>query len=100
MKALGVLAMAMMMGAAPPPPSAPEGFPVRGETGHHCNAAKAKKLVGRKRSPTVEREALRLSGAGSVRWIPIGSMVTMDFRSDRLNLHLDRKGRILSVNCG
>jgi hypothetical protein len=99
MKALGVLAMAMTIGAAPPP-SPPETFPVRGETGHHCDAAKAKKLVGRKRSPAAEREALRLSGAAMVRWIPIGTMVTMDFRPDRLNLHLDRKGRILSVNCG
>ena len=100
MMVLGVLAMAMTIGAASPPPSAPEIYPVRGESGRHCDAAKAKKLVGRKRSPAVEREALRRSGAAIVRWIPIGTMVTMDFRRDRLNLHLDRKGRILSVNCG
>jgi hypothetical protein len=48
----------------------------------------------------VEAEALRLSGAGTVRWIPMGAMVTMDYRADRLNLRLDRKGRILGVSCG
>ncbi|MEA3002964.1 MAG: hypothetical protein QOH81_1752 [Sphingomonadales bacterium] len=100
MKALGVLAMAMTIGAAPPPPAAPDAYPVRGETGHKCDAARAKKLVGRKRSPRVEAEALRLSGGGTVRWIPMGAMVTMDYRADRLNLRLDRKGRILGVSCG
>jgi hypothetical protein len=90
---LGMLAMAI--GAAPP-----ETYPVHGDSGHVCNAAKAKKLIGRKRSPGAETEALRLTGAGSVRWIPMGAMVTMDYRPDRLNLRLDRKGRILSANCG
>ena len=92
---VGMLAMAMILGAAPP-----ESYPVHGDSGHSCNAAKAKKLVGRKRSPSVEAEALRLSGAGTVRWIPMGSMVTMDYRPDRLNLRLDAQGRILSANCG
>jgi hypothetical protein len=90
---LGLLAMAI--GAAPP-----ETYPVHGDSGHVCNAAKAKKLIGRKRSPGAEAEALRLTGAGSVRWIPMGAMVTMDYRPDRLNLRLDRKGRIRSANCG
>jgi hypothetical protein len=96
---LGVLAMAMTIGAGPPP-APPETYPVRGETGRRCDAAKAKRLVGRKRSPRVEAEALRLSGAAIVRWIPPGTMVTMDYRADRLDLRVDGKGRILSVSCG
>jgi hypothetical protein len=95
MMLLGALAMAMTIGGSPP-----ETYPVHGDSGHVCNAAKAKKLVGRKRSAATEAEALRLSGAASVRWIPPNTMVTMDYRPDRLNLRLDRKGRILSVNCG
>jgi hypothetical protein len=47
-----------------------------------------------------EREALRLSGAGIVRWIAKGAMVTMDYRPDRLDLRLDGKGRIVKVECG
>jgi hypothetical protein len=99
MMVLGVLAMAMTIGAAPPQ-TGPAIYPARAESGHRCDAAKARALIGRKRSPAVEREALRLSGAARVRWIPPGTMVTMDYRPDRLNLHLDRKGRIVSVNCG
>jgi hypothetical protein len=96
---LGVLAMAMTIEATPPQTGF-EAYPVRGESGHHCDAAKAKALIGRKRSPAVERAALRLSGAAAVRWIPAGAMVTMDYRPERLNLRLDRRGRILGVNCG
>ena len=97
MMLLGVLAMTI---GATPPQTGFEAYPVRGESGHHCKAVTAKKLVGRKRSPGAEREALRLSGAAVVRWIPVGTMVTMDYRPDRLDLRLDRKGRILSVSCG
>ena len=95
MKALGLLAIASTIAAAPP-----GGYPVRSETGHRCDAGKAKALIGRMRSPAVEREVLRISGAGIARWIRPGSMVTMDYRPDRLNLHVDRRGRILKVNCG
>jgi len=92
---LSAMAVAMTIGAAPP-----ETYPVHGDTGHVCNAAKAKTLVGRKRSPAVEAQALHLTGAGSVRWIRPGMMVTMDYRPDRLNLRVDGKGKILSANCG
>ncbi|HEY1605193.1 MAG TPA: I78 family peptidase inhibitor [Allosphingosinicella sp.] len=96
MKISGLLAAALALGAAAPP----NAYPVRGDTGHRCDAGKAKMLAGRMRSPAVEREALRLSGAGIVRWIAKGAMVTMDYRPDRLDLRLDGKGRIVKVDCG
>ena len=95
MNALGPLAMAMVVAAAPVGT-----YPVRGDTGHHCDAGKAKAVVGHTRSPAVERAALRLSGATIVRWIPKGSALTMDYRPDRLDLRLDRRGRIVRVSCG
>ena len=96
MKTLGLLAITLAIGAAAPPGT----YPVHGDTGHHCHTAKAKTLIGRARSPAVERQALRLSGAGIVRWIPPGTMVTMDYRPDRLNLRLDGRARIRKINCG
>ncbi|HEX5182966.1 MAG TPA: I78 family peptidase inhibitor [Allosphingosinicella sp.] len=96
MKILGLLAMTMAVGVAAPPNS----YPARGDTGHQCDAGKARALAGRTRSPAVEREARRLSGAGIVRWIPEGAMVTMDYRPDRIDLRLDGKGRIVKVDCG
>lgn len=93
--ALLLFALAGAAGAA-----GAQGYPDRGDPGRACVAARAKMLAGRRRSPAVERLALRLSGAGTVRWIRMGAMVTMDYRPDRLDLRLDRRGRILAVECG
>jgi hypothetical protein len=75
-------------------------FPVRGDTGRKCDAGPVGALIGRRRSARVEVEALRLSGAGAVRWIRPGKLVTMDYRADRLDLRLDRRGRIVRAACG
>jgi hypothetical protein len=92
-----ILISLLAMAAAVPPA---ENFPVRGDAGRKCEAAHLARLVGRKRGPAVEKEALRLSGAAVVRWIRPGQMVTIDYRADRLNLRVDARGRILSANCG
>jgi hypothetical protein len=65
-----------------------------------CDAGKAQSLLGRSESADTEAEAKRLSGAGIVRWIPEGGMVTMDYREDRLNLRLDGSGKIVGIDCG
>jgi hypothetical protein len=92
-----ILISLLAMAAAPPPA---EHFPDRGDSRRKCEAAHLARLVGRKRGPAVEKEALRLSGAGIVRWIRPGEMVTMDYRTDRLNLRVDGHGRILRADCG
>jgi hypothetical protein len=65
-----------------------------------CDASKAQKLIGRTRSAKTGAEALRLSGAKSLRWIAPDAMVTMDYREDRVNLRLDSKNRLVAINCG
>jgi hypothetical protein len=87
--------------AAPPPhASDPADAPLERGAGRTCAAHKAKVLIGRTRSAKTEAEARRLTGAGAIRWVPMGAMVTMDYRPDRLNIHLDRHGRIRSLDCG
>ena len=44
--------------------------------------------------------AKRASGANVVRWLEPGSVMTMDFRADRLNLNLGKDGRINGAGCG
>lgn len=68
--------------------------------GGKCDAAKAQALIGRVKSAEVGAEALRLSGATALRWIAPGTMVTMDYREDRLNLRVDAAGKIVKVDCG
>ena len=95
--AAGALIMAMA-GCASVPPAEAEEVPVRGAG--TCNAAKVQGLIGRALSEGLGKEALRLAGARTLRWIPKGAMVTMDYREDRVNLHLDGKGKVVRIACG
>ena len=99
MKASLVLAGLLTMGCATVPPEDPDQVPVHG-TGKTCNAAPAQGLVGKTMSDAVRADALRLTGAGAVRVIPEGGMVTMDYREDRVNLELDGQNRVTRVRCG
>lgn len=65
-----------------------------------CVAEKVAGLIGKKRTPTLEKRVQTLSGAARIRWIRPGMMVTMDYSETRLNVRVDTKGRILSVSCG
>jgi len=84
--------------AAVPPDE--QNVPLHGDTGHHCEAGPAQSLIGRTATSELGAEALKLSGAGALRWIPEGSIVTMEFREDRLNVHLDRQNRVVRITCG
>ncbi|MEA3063565.1 MAG: hypothetical protein QOJ94_3346 [Sphingomonadales bacterium] len=74
-------------------------IPERG-TGRTCDAAKAQALVGRVADEALGAEAMRLTGAGALRWVPIGAMVTMDYRPDRLNIHLGPRNEVTRIACG
>jgi hypothetical protein len=65
-----------------------------------CSADGLADLVGREGTSALGAEALRRSGARTIRWIRPGDAVTMDFREDRLNLNLDAAGRLERANCG
>jgi hypothetical protein len=72
--------------------------PVKGEGS--CDAGKARSLIGREKSEPLGAEALRLSGARTIRWIRPGDVVTMDYREDRLNIHLDGQNKVVRIACG
>ena len=77
-----------------------QSIPVRGETpGHRCDSSAIDDFVGRQRSPEVEAELLEASGAATVRWVPQGTAVTMEYRSDRVTAYLDAGGRIERISC-
>lgn len=71
-----------------------------GERRKACKAELVQDLVGKPRDGKLERDAKKRAGARMVRWIPMGSAVTMDYRPDRLNLRLGPDGTITGVNCG
>ena len=77
-----------------------EQVPEHGATTGRCEAAKAQGLVGRPATGALGAEALRLTGAGALRWLQPGQVVTMEFRADRLNIELDARNTVVAIRCG
>lgn len=67
---------------------------------HSCSAGAAQRYVGQNADRSVVAEATKASGAKSVRVIAPDTMVTMEFRGDRLNIRVDGTGKIIAIDCG
>ena len=75
-------------------------IPVRGgEPGSTCDDSDIQQFVGRQASSDLAAEMQRVSGAAIVRWVPHGSVITMEFRSDRLTVYLDAGNRVERIAC-
>jgi hypothetical protein len=75
--------------------------PVHGETpGYECKSEGLDAFVGREPTSEVGSEILSKSGAKVFRWLVPGQIVTMEFRSDRVNAHIGTNNRIERVTCG
>lgn len=65
-----------------------------------CDAAPVAWAVGQKADEEVMKKVWKQSGAGLIRPIAPGQAVTMDFRQDRINVHLDAGNTITRLDCG
>ncbi len=65
-----------------------------------CDAGRAQGFVGREARSGVVQRARTAARARTVRVIRPGQPVTMDFRSDRLNVEVDDRNWIRGVRCG
>ena len=95
MRLLLAAAALLSTGCTPPPQSTPA--PPENTA---CNAAAARGLIGRPGSPALAQEAQRRAGAGTVRFLRPGQIVTMEYRADRLNIHVDAQNRVERIVCG
>ena len=68
--------------------------------GFECSAEAAQYAVGQKTSVELAAELMKKTGSKTLRWVPPRSAVTMDFRSDRLNIAYDDAMVITQVSCG
>ncbi|MFO7649416.1 MULTISPECIES: I78 family peptidase inhibitor [Halomonas] len=78
--------------SAPPPP--------RVETSAACGAEHVQDRVGREYSEALGESIQRESRAASLRVIRPGQAVTLDYRSDRINVRLDADDVITEIGCG
>lgn len=92
--AAGLMAMTMACATTTPEPDVPD------HHGGSCDAAPAQRLIGREATQALGTEAIRLSGARRLRWLPPGAIVTMEYSPDRLNIEYDAQMRVTAIRCG
>ena len=94
------LAAAMMLVLATSACAARSPMPLRhsADSGE-CRATGLAGFVGQAATQDVAINLIRASGAKDLRWVPPGTMVTMEHRSDRLTVHTDAQNRIVRAVC-
>ena len=65
-----------------------------------CDTSAVQESAGKPFTDALAEELKKKVGAASLRIIPPGTMVTMDYRSDRLNISYDEKKIITKIDCG
>lgn len=66
----------------------------------NCSNESLAQFVGQPASQDLGARMLSASGARTIRWVPKGGVVTMDFSPTRLTVQLDGSNRVESANCG
>lgn len=66
-----------------------------------CNGDKVKAWFGKKATGAVRAQVATATGAKSIRWLYPDSIVTQDYRADRLNVRMDKGTDVIrSASCG
>jgi Peptidase inhibitor I78 family len=65
-----------------------------------CDSRRARRFVGQPYSEPFREKARLDAKADIVRTLESGQAATAEFRSDRLNLIMDRKGVVIRASCG
>jgi hypothetical protein len=89
-------APAQMVEGGPPQP-----IPIHGVTpGHTCSTAGTDQFVGKAGTKETGAAILRATHAAVLRWAPPNTMLTMDYREDRVTIWLDAASTITKIRCG
>ena len=79
----------------------PDTIPVHGVTpGHQCDPKATDGFIGRTGSKANGAAIKRATKAAVLRWAPPNTMLTMDYREDRVTVWLDESKKITKVRCG
>lgn len=84
-------------GASAPPEPMPA--PDSTSADDECGAAKVSAYVAQEATPAVRTRLAADVGHDRIRWVGPDTVVTMDFRPDRLNVELDSAGVITGGKC-
>ncbi|HDS0916857.1 TPA: hypothetical protein QEM85_000213 [Pseudomonas putida] len=65
-----------------------------------CEASGADFAIGKPASADLLEQARKASGSQMARILTPHDVVTLEYRSERLNLNVDEQGKVTRVNCG
>lgn len=69
-------------------------------TAMQCDAERAHWAIGRAATAEVVEEVRAATQSRDVRVIHPGEAVTMDYRADRVNIHVNERNAITRITCG
>lgn len=82
-------------------PGPPRPTPIHGVTpGHQCQTGGTDRFIGQPGTSESGAAIMRATKAAVLRWAPPGYMLTMDYREDRVTVHLGPDYKITKVACG
>jgi hypothetical protein len=55
---------------------------------------------GQAASTDLAAQMMSAARARTLRWVPFGAMITMEYRDNRLTVRLDQQNRVMSATCG
>lgn len=65
-----------------------------------CRNESLAQFTGQPASQLLGERMLHASGARILRWVPQGSVVTMEFNAERITIMLDGSNRVERASCG
>ena len=79
----------------------PQPTPIHGVTaGHKCESGGTDRFVGQSGTSETGAAIKRATHAAVLRWAPPGYMLTMDYREDRVTVHLGTDYKVTEIKCG
>ena len=96
------LGTALLAACVANPPAAPaQAIPVHGVTpGHKCVASGSDRFIGQPGTSKTGAAIKRATKAAVLRWSPPNTMLTMDYREDRVTVWLDQIRKVTKIRCG
>ena len=65
-----------------------------------CHNDALSQFTGQQASTELGARILRASGARTIRWVPKGTMVTMEYSDQRVTVYLDGDNKVERASCG
>lgn len=98
----GIFAVSLLAGCTSPPKpeDAPRPPPMKQQSPGECNVTAVWKYIGEEYRAAHEQILANESGAQRIRVVRPGESYTMDYRPERLSIHLDDEGKIRELSCG